>query len=127
MSNGDAERLPEDGAPGATEAPTGVRKARAVKKATTKKRTAKTAVAKAPAKNVVVKGTAAKSTVAKRTTTKRSKRTISGYRRVQVGHSEMFVSREVADALTDKDLNRLRAVFKRMLRRARKRAATKKR
>lgn len=122
MSNGDAERLPEDGAPGATEAPTGVRKARAVKKATTKKRTAKTAVAGTPARNVV-----AKSTVAKRATTKRSKRTISGYRRVQVGHSEMFVSREVADALTDKDLNRLRAVFKRMLRRARKRAATKKR
>jgi hypothetical protein len=120
MSNGDAQRLPEDGAPGEMEAPIRARKTRAMKKKTTKKRTAKTAVAKTPAKNAVAKSTA------KSTTTKPSKRTTSGYTRVQVGNSEMFVSREMAGALTNKDLKRLRAVFKRVSKRARKRAAKQK-
>jgi len=123
MSNGDAEPLPDDGAPGETKAPTPVRKARAVK--TTKKGSANAPVATTPASKAVAKGTAAKRTVAKRTTAKRSKRTTSGHVRVKVGNSEMFVSREVADALTDKDLKRLRAVFKRLRKRARQRGTKK--
>jgi hypothetical protein len=117
MSNGDAERLPEDGAAGAPESPTLVPKARAVKATATKKRTAKTVVAKAPATNAV----------AKRTTARRPNRKTSGHIRVQLGKSEMFVSREVAGALSNKDLKRLRAVFKRTLKRARKRDRKKKR
>ncbi|MBK5296732.1 MAG: hypothetical protein JJE40_06195 [Vicinamibacteria bacterium] len=117
MSNGDAERPHEDDAPLEADAPTGLSKARAVKTKTTKKRTAKTAVAKTPASKAV----------AKTTTAKRSTRTISGYRRVRLGHGDMFVAREVADALIDKDLKRLRAIFKRTLKRARKRDTKKKR
>ena len=116
MSNGESAPVPEDRAPGATE-PTGARKARAIKKATPKKRTAKVAVATTPTVSAVVRKTPAK----------RSGRTTRGYTRVQVGQVEMFVSRDVAAAMTDKDLNRLRSVFKRIRKRARKRAAKKKR
>ena len=133
MSNGDAEPLPEDGAQDQKEAPTVVSKARAVKVTTaTKKRTAKTAVAKAPASNAAAKSTVAKSKAARSpvvtsTTAKRSKGPTSGHTRVRLGNSEMLVSREVAGALTDKDLKRLRAIFKRTLKRARKRDTKKKR
>jgi hypothetical protein len=117
MSNGDAERLLEGGAPVEAKALSRVRKMRAVKKKTTKKRAAETAAAKVPAKNAA----------AKKTTTQKSNRTTSGYVRVQVGSSDLFVSRETADALTNKDLKRLRAVFKRVRKRARKRTAKKNR
>jgi hypothetical protein len=121
MSNGDADPLLEDDLSGETEGPSRVRKARAVKKAT-QKRTAKTAVLRAPASGAA-RGPAVKSTAAKRTPAKRSTRTTGGHSRVQLGSSEMFVSRDVADALTDKDLKRLRAVFKRVRKRAHRAAA----
>lgn len=116
MSNGDADPLLEDDLSGETEGPSRVRKARAVKKAT-QKRTARTAVLKAPASG------AARGPAAKRTPAKQSTRTTGGHTRVQLGSSEMFVSRDVADALTDKDLKRLRSVFKRAHKRARRAAA----
>lgn len=106
MSNGDAEPLPDDGGPDRIETPAPGTKTRP-RKTATKKRPARTAAA-------------GPSPFAKRASVKRSKRTISGYRRVLVGQSDMFVTREVADALTDKDLKRLRAVFKRARKRARK-------
>jgi hypothetical protein len=124
MSNGDPERLPEDDMLGETEAPTSVRKARAVK--TTRKRIAKTSVPRTSAGSAVPKSTAAKSKVANKTTATGSKRTTSGYTRVPLGDSEMFVSREIAGALTKKDLKRLQALFKRMRKRARKRGAKQK-
>lgn len=130
MSNGDADPLPDDGAPGASKAPTPVRKARAVKP--TKKRKAKASAEKTAANSAVAKGkgTSAKSTGAKGTgtksaTAKGAKRTTSAHVRLDVGSSEMFVSRDVADALTDKDLKRLRALFKRLRKRARKRTTKK--
>ena len=117
MPNGDPEHPADDGALDDIEAPSPARKVRAVKKTTPKQRTVKTAAARTPAKG------AAKSPVAKGTPARASKRTSTAPMRVQVGTSEMFVPREVAEALTDKDLKRLRAVFKR----ARKRATKKKR
>ena len=120
MSNGDAERRPEDDVPLEAAAPARVTKTRAAKKKTTK-RTATTAVAKAPASNAVAKGTR------RSTPGTRSKRMTSGYTRVQLGDSEMFVSRELAGALTKKDLKRLQAVFKRTRKRARKGDTKKKR
>ena len=123
MSNGDAERRPEDDMLGEAEAPAPVRKAR-VK--ATRKRTAKTSVARTSASSAVPKGTVVKSKVAKKTPAKGSKRTTSGYTRVPLGDSEMFVSGEIAGALTKKDLKRLQVLFKRMRKRARKRAAKQK-
>ena len=119
MSNGDDERLAEDDGTGEAETPTRGRKTRANKKKA-RKRTAKTAVPKTSAASAVVKGTAVKGG------TKRSKRASSGQTRVQLGNSEMFVSGEMANALTNKDLKRLRAVFKRVRKRARKLAAKEK-
>lgn len=121
MSNGDVEPRPDNGAPDQTEAPTPVSKAPAVKTAT-KKRTSKTAAARTTASKA-----AAKRPVVKRTTAKGSTRTTAANTRVRLGHSEMFVSREVAGALSDKDLKRLRAIFKRTLKRARKTDTKKKR
>jgi hypothetical protein len=126
MSNGDPEPLPDDDLSGETEAPTRVSKARAVKKKKTKKRTSKTAVAQAPASDAVGKGAAVKSTAGKGTPAKRPKRTSGGHTRVQLGSTEMFVSREMAEALTAKDLRRLKAIFKRARKHAQK-AAKKKR
>jgi hypothetical protein len=117
MSNGDLEQLDDDATPDEREAPSRVRKARAVKKTTPKQRTVKTAAARTPAR-----GAAARGPVAKGTPAKSSRRTSAAPMRVQVGSSEMFVTRDVAEVLTAKDLKRLRAVFKR----ARKRAAKKK-
>jgi cytochrome c553 len=121
MSNGDAEPLPEDAVPGASKTHSPVKKARGVKP-TKKKRNAKAPVAKTPVSDTIAKGTAVESTGAPRTTAKRSKGTTSAHVRVKVGSSEMLVSRDVADALTDKDLKRLRALFKRLRKRAKKRA-----
>ena len=80
----------------------------------------RTAAARPPAGKAAAKGTAAKRSSAKGTTAKPSKRPTGGHTRVPLGSSEMFVAREVAGALTDKDLKRLRAIFKRTLKRARK-------
>ncbi len=126
MSNGDAERRPEDDMLGETEAPTSapVRKARVVK--TTRKRIAKTSIARTSASSAAPKGTVAKSKVAKKTLAKGSKRTTSGYTRVPLGDTEMFVSREIAGALTKKTLKRLQAIFKRTSKRARRAAAKQK-
>lgn len=124
MSNGDAERRPEDDMLGEAEAPAPVRKTRVVK--ATRKRTAKTSVARTSATSAAPKSTTAKSKVARKATAKGSKRTTSGYTRVPLGDNEMFVSREIASALTKKDLKRLQAVFKRTHKRARKRAAKQK-
>lgn len=121
MSNGDADPLTDDGAPGAK---TSVRKARAVKP-TKKKRIAKARVAKTPASNAAAKGAASKGTEAERATAQVSKRSTSAHVRVKVGNSEIFVSRDVAGALTDKDLKRLRSLFKRLRKRAKKRATKK--
>jgi len=120
MSNGDDERRPEDDVPLEAAAPARVTKTRAAKKKTTTKHTAKTAVAKTPASNAVAMKTR-RSTIGKR-----SKRTTTGYTRVRLGDNEMFVSREIAGALTKKDLKRLETVFKRTHKRARKRAAKQK-
>ena len=114
MPNGDPEQLAGDGALDDTEAPSPARKVRAVKKTTAKQRVVKTAAAKTPAKGAAPKSPGK---------TARASKRASAPVRVQVGTSEMFVPREVAEALTDKDLKRLRAVFKR----ARKRGTKKKR
>ena len=123
MSNGDGERLPEDATDDTSdtvEAPAVKTKGRAVKKMT--KNTKKAAARKPPAKSAAVKSPAPK--VAK---SKRSERTTSGYVRVVIGNSDMFVSSETAAALKNKDLKRLREVFKRLSRRAQKSTARKKR
>ncbi len=131
MSNGEGERLPEDATDDTTDAvdaPAGKTKARAVKKKTkkakkaAKKRTEKAAAPKPTAKSAPVKKPAP--TLA---TNKRSERTTGGYVRVVIGNSDMFVSSETAAALKNKDLKRLRAVFKRLRKRAQKSTARKKR
>jgi hypothetical protein len=129
MSNGDGERLPDDATDDTTDAvdaPAGKTKARAVKKKKAKK-TAKKHAEKAAAPKPTAKSAPAKSPAAKVATSKRSERTTSGYVRVVIGNSDMFVSSDTAAALKNKDLKRLRAVFKRLSKRAQKSTARKKR
>lgn len=109
MSNGEAERPLEIDAPNEAEAATPTSQARPVKPKAAKERTAKRAAAK----------TVAKSPVRTTTPAKRSKRPASGTVRVKLGSNAMVVSQTMADALTRKDLKRLREIFKRALKRAR--------
>jgi hypothetical protein len=131
MSNGEAERLPEDATDDTTDAvdaPAVKTKARAVKKKTKKtKLAAKKRAEKAAAPKPTAKSAAVKSPAPKIATSKRSERTTSGYVRVVIGNSDMFVSSDTAAALKNKDLKRLRAVFKRLSRRAQKSTARKQR
>jgi cell division septation protein DedD len=131
MSNGEGERLPEDTTDDtidAVDAPAVKTKGRAVKTKTKKsKKAAKKHAEKAAALKPTAKSSPAKSPASKVATSKRSERTTSGYVRVVIGNSDMFVSSDTAAALKNKDLKRLRAVFKRLSKRAQKSTARKKR
>jgi cell division septation protein DedD len=129
MSNGEGERLPEDATEDTTDAvdaPAEKTKARTVKKAKKAKKAAKR-TEKAAAPKLTAKSAPVKSPAPKIAASKRSERTTSGYVRVVIGNSDMFVSSETAAALKNKDLKRLREVFKRLSRRAQKSTARKKR